>query len=293
MNEIQIQYFMELCKTLSFTKAAQNLYVSQPAISKQIILLEKELGFQLFERTNKSVSLTPVGKLFYEFFQRTINDYEKTIKNAQKIIDEKNTYVVIGFLEGWDMSKYLPYITKALFSSYPNISIEFVSYNYKDLSSKLESKEIDLAISLSPNFEDLPNIKIKEITTIPSLLFFSSFHPLANKINLSFNDFKDETFFVFSDKSKITSRDIVIKICNSYGFTPKISVVPNIESMILNVKNGLGVAIFDDWIQYKHNPVLKYIQTNHKHKIIAAWNKSNKNSLIDSFIKELVFILNE
>lgn len=291
MNNLQIEYFIELCKTMNFTKAAQNLYVSQPAISKQISSLEKEIGFKLFDRTNKDICLTPSGKLFYEFFLKTINEYKKTVRKAQDLVHKENKTVVIGFLEAWDMSKSLPFITKSLLSKYPDISAYFVSHDFKDLKEKIESKEIDIAISLTQNFDDLHDVNTKEITKIQSLLFYSVAHPLANKPDLTFKDFKDDAFFVFSDQSRISSKDRVTRICDRYGFVPNIVIVPNIESMVLNVENGLGVAVFDEWIQYKNNPMLKSLETGYKHRIAAAWNDSHLNDFVNLFTDELILSL--
>lgn len=289
MNNIQIEYFIELCKTLNFTRTAQNMYVSQPAVSKQISSLEKEIGFKLFERTNKDICLTPSGKLFYEFFLKAASEYKRTVKDAHNLVEKKT--IVVGFLEAWDMSKCLPYITKSLLSVYPNIIAYFVSYDYKDLNSKIENGEIDIAVSISHNFENLSNINTKEIIKIPSLLFYSVAHHLANKPNLTFEDFKNETFYVFSDQSKISSRERVIDICSDYGFVPNIVIVPNIESMVLNVENGLGVAVFDEWIQYKNNPMLKSLETGYKHRIAAAWNDSHLNDFVNLFTDELILSL--
>ena len=61
MNDLQIDYFLAVARHLSFTKAARELFVSQPAISRQILALEEELGYTLFERTNKSVHMTKAG----------------------------------------------------------------------------------------------------------------------------------------------------------------------------------------------------------------------------------------
>ncbi len=63
MNSLQIQYFLHLCQTLSVSETARQLYVAQPAVSKQIAALEKELDVVLFDRTNRGVSLTPSGEL--------------------------------------------------------------------------------------------------------------------------------------------------------------------------------------------------------------------------------------
>ena len=67
MNDLQIDYFMAVATNLSFTKTSEELFVSQPAISKQISLMEKELGVKLFIRNNKKTTLTKAGELYYEF----------------------------------------------------------------------------------------------------------------------------------------------------------------------------------------------------------------------------------
>ena len=75
MNDLQIEYFLAVARNLSFTKTAEELYVTQPAVSKQISLLEKELDAVLFDRTNKNTELTEAGKLFQRFFE----DYKKSL----------------------------------------------------------------------------------------------------------------------------------------------------------------------------------------------------------------------
>ncbi|MDF2788377.1 MAG: LysR family transcriptional regulator, partial [Neobacillus sp.] len=130
MNDTQINYFIELGKTLNFTKTAQNLYVSQPAVSKQILSLEKEFGVQLFERTNKDVYLTPEGKVFYDFFLDTSIRFQRTVKEVSKLSTTNKKNITVGLLEAWDISKHLQNITKSISSQYPNISLEFVCYNH-------------------------------------------------------------------------------------------------------------------------------------------------------------------
>ena len=64
MNLNQINYFLSICKTMNFTKSAHNIYISQTAVTKQIQLLETELGTKLFNRDNKQIELTEAGRFF-------------------------------------------------------------------------------------------------------------------------------------------------------------------------------------------------------------------------------------
>ena len=70
MNDLQIDYFMAVATNLSFTKTSRELYVSQPAISRQISQLEKELGVRLFVRNNQKTELTDAGRLYFDLFGR-------------------------------------------------------------------------------------------------------------------------------------------------------------------------------------------------------------------------------
>jgi DNA-binding transcriptional LysR family regulator len=283
VNDTQINYFLELGKTLNFTKTAQNLYVSQPAVSKQILSLEKEFGVQLFERTNKDVFLTPEGKLFYDFFLETSIRFKKTLKEVNNLRTANKKNLTVGLLEAWDISKHLQNITKSLSTNFPNHSLEFVCYNHFELNNKIVNNEIDIAIGLLDIFK-LTNSNKMDITAIPSLLFYSDIHPLAGKSNLSFTDFKDETFFLFKDKANLDTQERILEQCRPYGFVPKIVTVPNVQSMIFNVINGSGVAIFDDWMQYKLNPRLRYIKTGYSHKVVVAWNDTKLNDFVPFLI---------
>ena len=70
MNDLQIDYFMAVATNLSFTKTSEELFVSQPAISRQISQLEKELGCRLFTRNNQGTQLTEEGRLYFDLFSK-------------------------------------------------------------------------------------------------------------------------------------------------------------------------------------------------------------------------------
>ena len=85
MNIIQMKYFITAARTLSFTKAAQQLYITQPALSRQILSMEKELNLQLFIRTGRNVRLTPAGRILFERFQTIYEDYQKVLAGETKV----------------------------------------------------------------------------------------------------------------------------------------------------------------------------------------------------------------
>ena len=76
MTSLQVSYFLRVAESMSFSKAAEELYVSQPSVSRQVQLLEAELGHRLFDRSSKrKLRLTPAGAVFRDFFQQSVKGY--------------------------------------------------------------------------------------------------------------------------------------------------------------------------------------------------------------------------
>ena len=84
MTTKQIDYCIELAHTLNFSRAADNLYVSQPTFSYQIRLLEEEIGFSIFERSGRGASLTPAGAQFVAFLTGMREDLKRAVEQGQK-----------------------------------------------------------------------------------------------------------------------------------------------------------------------------------------------------------------
>ncbi len=84
MTFTQIKYFVEAAKCLNFTQAAKRLYVTQPTLSKQINVIERETNMILFFREGKNIKLTPCGEIFYKEVSELLSRYEVILKKAQK-----------------------------------------------------------------------------------------------------------------------------------------------------------------------------------------------------------------
>lgn len=288
---LQIDYFLELVKYMNFSKTAEKLYISQPALSKQISNLEKELGFVLFNRNGKNIELNAEGKLMYNFFVATKDDYNilvSKIKQKNEILD-----LNISCLTGWDISKYFLDVNEIFNEKHINVNLHLESRELVELVDNLNSSGDDVVITISDNLENFKNINSRYLTDIKRFIVYSKSNRLNNKKNLNLSDFKNEKFFVFTKLTGKSSIEILNDICRSFGFQPNITPVSNIDSMMLNVETGRGVAIFDEWHRVLNNPTLKYIDTGTTHKIYAAWKKDNQNKAIDSFLDIFEDIINQ
>ena len=115
---------MNLAEHKNFTNTAKSLFVSQPAISKQIASLEKELGFALFFRSNRNVSLTPAGMIFFNAFTQMAGIYQEALKKAEGIYNEKSRRLRIGCVDGMEMGGILNTLFKSFREHFPNVEFQ-------------------------------------------------------------------------------------------------------------------------------------------------------------------------
>ena len=286
MNDLQIEYFLAVAENLSFTKTAAEKYVSQPAISKQITSMEEELGVVLFERGRKSTQLTEAGNLLAEYYRRQRTELALLSRQMKEMEGNKYIPLRIAFGSGWTLSHFMPDIIKKVQAVIPTAKIMLVCNELLNLETMLLKNHADLIISIDINIHQTPNIEIRPLANIPGLLIYSRNHPLAGSVNAPAG-FRNEVFLV----PMAREIDFIINLVNSfvepYGFTPKIFKVDNVGSMIANVKNGIGVAIVDEWIIDKNEQDILTIPIDTAYPIVAAWKKGNDNPALTVFLDEL------
>jgi DNA-binding transcriptional LysR family regulator len=291
INDLQIDYFLALAGNLSFTTTAAELYVTQPAVSRQIASLEKELEVTLFDRTNRATQLTEAGKLFKNFFTEYRENLRK-VKIDAKIMNE-NCYgsVRLGCLSNWNLSGFFPAILNTFKKKYPNISIYLECYGIKDLINVLKNDKLDIILTLEATLTGVSGLHVQKLMDIQKIILFSVNHPLALRENLTPADFKNEVFLVLSGEEVAYAKDLVISYCKPYGFTPKIRFVRNIESMLAGVQNGMGVAISDSWENATSNQGFSYVTMDSLHSIALAWKDKTDNKDISLLVNEFTLLM--
>ena len=142
----QMKYFQAVVKFKSFTRAADECYISQSAISQQIQALEKELGVHLLYRKGRKFSLTPAGEFFYKKSLVLVNDFDRLCRETLNIANGDDQKISIGYLRNLNKTELIQ--TVAEFNGkYPEISIELVQGTHEELYELLRSDKVDMVIS--------------------------------------------------------------------------------------------------------------------------------------------------
>jgi len=286
MNNIQIEYFLVVAQNLSFTKAAAELYISQPAISRQITALEKELGYALFDRTKRHTQLTKQGELYFDFFSRCKKEYSETAMKAKQYDHKMRGHLTIGCPAHWDTASFMYDTLQKLESKYPNVDICLECKRFFELDKSVRSGALDIIITPDCMLNSLNDdeLHVKKLTAIPFFLLYSINHPQAQLETLRVIDFRDNVFYLPAEYKH--AEELQRSIIAQYGFEPKFQLL-DYESASTRVLNGLGVCLTDVWMRDMLFPGFRSMTLDASSTICVAWGKTNTNRNLELFTNEL------
>lgn len=243
MNYQTLIYFKIVAEQCHFTRAANLLYITQPALSKAIRNLEHELGAPLFEKDGRNVSLTPYGKMFYEYVKRSVDEVEKGIAAVRHMVDVENDTVCISAL----FSMYAIFLPEEIMRFRRIAPTCKFSLQYHYTTSILQDVLHERAeLGLCSNFEPINEyVSLKKYTLYeePVGLIVAKNHPFAKREKVSIPELKNERFIVYI-RSRRGTNGLLYDLCAPYGFEPNIVMEAyNDYGVVGMVAAGEGIAI--------------------------------------------------
>lgn len=286
MNFTQIKYFLTLAKCMNFTKAASKLYVTQPALSRQIQAMEQELNLILFMRNNKTVKLTPAAQILMKEFQKIYDDYNIAIAKAQNSFEGMLGELNIGILDGAKVGDLLPEVLKFFDDYYANVKINLRNYSFNGLIEGLYSNKLDLIFTLKFDVRDRERIGYRVIEKTKDHVVVHNSHRLADARFVKLSDFKEDIIMMVDPNDSEESPKLIMDACKREGFIPKVKLAPSIQAEMLWVEAGVGVCILDSRNILRDNPAVHFLEvdTISDPSLSIAWNIDNYNPMKQIFI---------
>ena len=288
MTYLQTEYFLRVAQNKSITKTSADLYVSPPAISKQIALLEEELGIKLFVRGAKGMELTPAGEIMYNHFANQKTAFESAFTKARSIESYRTNVLHLGILAKWDLWNEFHQIRQYMKDSPSRADLELHSCFNPGGNSLLDKGELDAVICLANDilvYSQQHDLKFVEIARVPKVFLFSNDCPIARKPNLTPADFQEIPMLVISSKAAIDALQNNMNLCHRLGLKPNVIFKDNLEDVLIAVGMNEGFFICDSWLNPTKLPGYGHILVPDTHSIVLAWWAHNKavglNSLIE------------
>src|SRR5881227_160916 len=238
MDINQLEVFLAVAQEKSFSRAAETLHRTQPAVSQAIRRLESELGESLFDRSSKDGTLTSAGRVLFDFAQQMLNLRQHAHSAIRELRDLHRGKLSLGANE-YTVMCLLPLIP-VFRARHPHIKIEVKRSLASRIASEILGRETEIGIvSFKPND---PTVAALPVLMDELALIVAPDHPLAEKIMVSVRDLGAESFIAHNVASPYRER--VIKTFEKYKTPLNISMeMPTLEAIKRFVERGMGVAL--------------------------------------------------
>lgn len=287
MNIRDLTYFLAVVDLKHFGKAAEACYVSQPALSMQLKKMEEDLGVQLFERNNKQVIVTPIGKTIAERARLIIKEVGNIRDLAKQASDPLGGIIKIGVIP--TIAPYLlPRILPRLQTELPNLQIQLIEAQTPTICRQLEDGELDLILLALP----LPDYRFveRELYLEPFFLAVPHSHALAHRQMVSQQDLANESVLLLEDGHCL--RDQALAVCKVVGAREKTSFrATSLETLRHMVASGAGITLVPEMAVSGNASNVVYLPFSHpvpNRSVGLAWRPTTARSYLFHRIGDIV-----
>ena len=245
----ELRYFIDIVRYGGFSRAAENIYVSQPTLSKSIKKLEMKLNVELFERSTRKLILTDTGSIVHEQAQKILGKANELtiLLDDLALVPKGKIHFGVPPLIG---SLFFPDIARSFASLNPEVKLELVEHGAKKIEALIDEGIVEIGIVVRPT--ETEKFNIFPFKKEKFEVFLHTNHPLANKDKLTLAELKKENFILFN--SEFALHDLIIRYCQNAGFEPNITYESSQWDLITELVNAeLGVTILPQSVYSKMN----------------------------------------
>ena len=291
----QLKYFVAVAESRSFTKAAEQYFLAQTAITQQIQKLETSLGVQLIDRKTRPISLTPMGQVFLREARNILRRMDGAIQRTREASTGITGNLRIGYTKGYEHSD-LPVKMRRFHQNFPNVLVTCYRCDTDRLTAGLVNGEYDVIFTWdSTNLirDERVDYCLQERVRLVVALYGS--HHLAKRTGLTRADLKDEVmlFMTPSSTGDTTADEFFIHLYQKAGYTPNILMRSNdVESILMMVAAEEGISILPTscmrHLSDADNLVFVPLEGEEEvEEILAFWRKDNDSPSLRHFLERM------
>jgi DNA-binding transcriptional LysR family regulator len=243
MQVHQLRYFVAAAEENGISRAAEKLRISQPALSRQIALLEQELGADLFKRERQRVSLTPAGRFFLPRARQILCDLEAAAQQVGEQFGGDRRTLRLGFI-GAFLDDLVAPATRDFARTHPRTQVSLFDLPPQGQIERLRNGELDAAILANLEERDRRRFRCRHLLRNRMAAVMPSAHPLARRKSLRLAELSAERWLSLSDAFFPGRRAFFESCCQAAGFKPRsVRDTDSLPLMFAAIANGEGMGI--------------------------------------------------
>ena len=280
-----LREFIVLADLCNFTKAADQLFLTQSALTRHIASLESELGVRLLDRTTRGVTITPMGRRCYQVFSDMLARYDGLLGDVQGYLSGIEGTLRLGMLY-YAIADYVTPATTAFTAAYPKIEIKLESGQPKDIERWLRDNVIDVGLQTQyPGTTD-EEFGFIEVDRLPYVALVSRDHPLANRSVVAVSDIASEAIVVYGQDKPIT--DCIFTGLEKSGVTPRKTLdAGQVDATPMAVMQHGAVALMAANLRntYPDLAAVNIADETMRVSVGYAYRRSNDNPALAAFLQ--------
>ncbi|MBJ7222636.1 MULTISPECIES: LysR family transcriptional regulator [unclassified Brenneria] len=285
-----LRYFVAVATARHFTRAAENLGISQPPLSQQIKKLEHEIGTPLFKRLTRGVEMTEAGEALYTDACQLLKLSDAAIDRARSIARGEEGSFNIGFSSSSSFHPAVLRLLNAYRQRYPNVSLSPREENPPLLLTELHNRNLDIAFLRLPcNIGSEFNSEVLAEESMELVL--PADHPLHNKQSVHLNELKREPLIMSPREVCPGLHDMILRTCYLSGYQPTLSQpAPQLPATIGMVSAGFGITIIPQSLSCIKMANVSYHAIKDSQlstQIIMVWRQHERSPIIMNMVKLL------
>ena len=237
----QLESFLAVADELHFGRAAERIHLSQPALSQQIKRLERELGVELFARTQRSVALTAAGATLLEPAARILGDTADLASIARRAADGTTGSLGLGYV-GSALFSVVPPLMQALADEAPGIDVTMIERKTEEQLEAMRTGELDVGVIKQPQ-QPPAGFEVVPVFTETIGVALPDRHRFAGKEEIDLAELADDPFVIFPREAEPDTFDTLMAACTDAGFTARIAQTgTSLQTVLGLVASGIGAA---------------------------------------------------
>lgn len=281
-----VQSFLVVAEELNFRRSAERLNVDQSALTRRIQKLENSLGFKLFERTTREVSLTPAGQSFYKDNAYLLTRYSESIAGARRIADGKVGHLRLAYM-AFAATELMPMTVARFRNAHPHIDVALKYIRTQGQKLALANDEIDLGYMIGPfqhtDYYSLP------MSAEPLYVVTPRNHALLRKSSITPFDIAGEDLILGDMNEWVEYRRRLSDLFSAIGVDLNVTVeASNTLALLGLVAAGIGITIYPESLigflggSVEARPINDGQFRSHT---VLVWRKTNRSKQLQAFVE--------
>lgn len=287
LNLRYLEEYVALARTLNYSRTAEQMYITQPALSRHVAMIEEEMGARLFERSTRSMSLTPADKETLEAFDEILERYRSAQDKIRRLSAGQSGSLVISSPYYWT-SEHTEPIIMAFQKRYPDCRCQVLSCQPAEGFASMVRGESDFLLSISAGKDQQEELRICPVGIERLAAFMLDTHPLANRESVAPEELLN-AHFVFLGEGYTAYNESICRLLAKHGLTVgEKTLTQQIDTLGLTIQQTHGVSIMPYGVRHMDRDYIHAIPISGDDFLLPMclfYRTDNQNPLIPNFLQ--------